>query len=320
MTDAVAEPTTDSQADPAIDSVEMTDLAGDRGVLGDTLEGTLDLMEAAASDDPDQVAERLVPTGFEDLDDLLGGGLWPGHLVVVGGRTSMGTTTLVLDFARAAAVRRGIKTLVFGPETAVDEVNLRLLAATAKIPINHLRNGTMNDADWTKASATMGGLATAPLTVDSRPYLTLDDFTAAVEDAVATGTRLVILDGVQTLVPLTPRDNRYHELCEQVHAIKRLARAHRISIVVTSKLNRDAETRGNHHPKLHDLRNAGDIEDVADLVILLHRDDYYEYEPARPGEADLFVDKNRHGPTRSITLAFQGHYSRFMDIARHPVS
>lgn len=287
----------------------------DRGILADTLVATLDLLEAAATREGD-VTTRLVPTGFEDLDDLLGGGLWPGHLVVVGGRPSMGTTTLALDIARSAAVHHHLGTLVFTPDTTVEEVNLRLIAAIAKVPLIHLRNGIMNDDGWASTSQTIGDLASAPLTIDSRPYLTLDVLTEAVEEAAAAGVRLVVLDGLQALVPVTPRDSRYHEVCEQVHAIKRLARTHRISIVVVSKLNRVSEARPDRRPQLHDLRNAGDIEDVADLVILLHRDDMYEVESSRPGEADLMVAKHRHGPTRWLTVAFQGHYARFVDIAR----
>ena len=311
MSDQPTESGTDGTNGPTESGSAAT--AASRSLLADTLITTLELIEAASNSE-DVVTDRLVPTGFRDLDDLLGGGLWPGHLVVIGGRTSMGTTTLALDFARSAT-RHSIPTLVLSPETAADEVNLRLIAATAKVPLNHLRNGTMTEDDWTKTAHAMGPLSSSPLTVDARPYLSIEDVTAAVDEAVATGTRLVVLDGIQMLVPLTPRDNRYHEVCEQVHAIKRLARAHQISIVVTSKLNRDAEARPDHRPKLHDLRNAGDIEDVADLVILVHRDDYYYLESMRPGEADLFVEKHRHGPTRSLTLAFQGHYSRFVDMA-----
>jgi replicative DNA helicase len=281
------------------------------GWVADTMNGTLDLLERVG--DRDQPT-RWVPTGFEDLDDLLGGGMWPGHLVVIGGRAGMGTSTLAMDLVRSAAVYNGIQTLLVCPDTSINELNLRLIAATGKIPVNHMRNGVMREENWDAVAKVMEKVTSAPLRLNTNPYLTVDALADAVAEAVAHGTRLVVLDGIQSLVPVSPRDTRYHELCEQVHGIKRLARAHNIPIVVTSKLNRLSESRVDKRPLLHDLRNAGDIEDVADVVILLHRDDMYEAESTRPGEADLVVAKHRHGPTRSLVLAFQGHYGRFVDI------
>lgn len=281
--------------------------------VGDSMEGTLDLLESIANRDAD-AHDRLVPTGFRHLDELLGGGLWPGHLTVIAGRPGAGTSTLGLNFAARASIDHQMRSLVMCADTSTEELNFRLLASQAKIPTNHLRNGSMSNDEWERLNDVIGTVSSAPLHLNTDPVMTVQKVSEEVERLAERGLRLLVLDGLQSLDQVTPRDSRYFEVCDDVHTLKQLARLHNIPIVVISKLNRVSQQRVDRTPMLHDLRNAGDIEDVADQVVLLHRDDMYEVEPARPGEADFLVEKNRHGPTRWLTVAFQGHFSRFVDI------
>jgi replicative DNA helicase len=286
----------------------------DSAPVTDTLTTTLDYIEAASN--PAGDPRRHVPTGFEDLDELFGGGLWPGHLTVIGGRPGMGTSTLALNIAARASLDAQMATLVVCPDTSAEEINLRLLAAHAKVPLNHLRNGLMDEENWAKLTDAMGTVAGAPLWMNTTPRMTAPMVEEAVADLADRGLRLLVVDGLQSLMPAGPRESPYHEVRDTVHTLKRLARHAGIAVVVASKLTRGPEQRPDKRPLLFDLRDAGDIEDVADEVILLHREDVYERESARPGEADLIVAKHRHGPTRYVVVAFQGHYSRFVDMAR----
>ena len=267
---------------------------------------------AARGGDPGGRNAR-VPTGFAELDQLFAGGLWRGHLTVVGGRAGMGTSTFALDLARSAA-RARLPTLVMCTDTSTDELMFRLLAAEASVPLSRLRNGTASTEDQSRHREAGRRLAATPLYLNTTPTLTVEGVDAAVQAAHTASLSLLVIDGLQTLIPVRPRETPYYEVSESVHQLKRLARHHNLPVVVTSKLNRAPEYRTGSLPMLHDLRNAGDIEDVADEVVLLHRPDAYDPESERAGEADIIVAKNRHGTTRTITVAFQGHYSRFTDM------
>lgn len=258
-----------------------------------------------------------VPTGFADLDELLNG-LWPGHLTVIGGRPGAGASTLALDIVRSAAVHHDLTTLYFRPDTTAEEVSFRLLAAEAKVPHSHIRRGLMSDPDWNKLAVTMGNVSSSPLLTVDDPYLTVEKIEAALEEATARGLdpKLVVVDELQMLVQTRSRENRYQEVRDDVHALKRLAREHNIALVVVSKLNRGPLARPDARPLLHELRDAGGIEDVADEVILIHRDDQWDAESMRPGEADLIIAKHRHGPEQLLVVAYQAHYSRFVDMTK----
>lgn len=281
--------------------------------LSSALESTRNLVEAIGSG-ADEASGRLVPTGFADLDDLLGAGIWPGHLCVIGGRPGAGTSTLAQNIAAHAAGAAGLRVLFMSADTSADELNMRWWSARAKVPIRHIRHGLMSDDDWSRF-VRAADFGTWPVHVNTNPRLTVASITEAVEELLPLGLKLLVVDGLQSLAREAPRDSRYFEVCEDVHALKRLARQHGLAVIIVSKLNRSAEQRPDKRPMLHELRNAGDIEDVADEVVLLHREDLYERESMRPGEADLILAKNRHGPERDVVVAFQGHYARFVDMA-----
>ncbi|MFJ5136990.1 replicative DNA helicase [Streptomyces sp. NPDC088707] len=281
--------------------------------IGDILEGALDELEAAGSTD----GPSGVPTGFTDLDSLTSG-LRPGHLTVIAARPSMGTSTLALDFMRSAAIGHGIPAALFTYESGRQELATRILSAECRVPLHHMRAGTMNDDDWVRLARRMPLVAKAPLYIQDEAWPTFTDLRAQCRRlASQRQVKLIVVDNLQMMTYGTrPLGSRYEEISEISRCLKLLATELEVPIVAVSKANRGSEQRTDKKPMLTDLRDSGSLEDNADLVILLHREDAYEKESPRAGEADFIVAKHRNGPTATITVAFQGHYSRFVDMAQ----
>ena len=193
---------------------------------------------------------------------------------------------------------------------------MRLLSAEAKIPLNHLRNGHMNDEDWARLARKMGEVSSAPFFIDDSPNMTMMEIRAKARRLKQKhDLRLIVIDYLQLMSSGKKVESRQLEVSEFSRQIKLLAKELEVPIIALSQLNRGPEQRADKRPMVSDLRESGAIEQDADMVILLHREDVYEKESTRPGEADLIVAKHRNGPTRDVTVAFQGHYSRFVDMA-----
>lgn len=317
----VAEGTADN-ADRIADAVQTEIFAatarGRHGLppaysLAEVLEGTLDEIEAVGS--TGQIAG--VPTGFTDLDTLTGG-LQPGQLIVVAGRPAMGKSTLAMDFLRAASLKSGLPSALFTLEAGRHEVSMRLLAAEARVALHRMRSGTMTDDDWTRLAKRMPDVSAAPLYIQDGAYATLTDLRAHCRRLRSQrDIRLIVVDALNLISYGTrPFASRYEEISEISRCLKLLAKELEIPIVAISQLNRSPEQRPDRKPQVNDLRDSGALEDNADLIILIHREDAYEKDSPRAGEADLIVAKHRHGPTATITVAYQGHYSRFVDMAQ----
>lgn len=283
--------------------------------LGASLESTLEEIEAIHSRDGTMVG---VPTGFADLDELTNG-LHPGQLVVVAARPAMGKSTLGMDFARAAAVTNGLTTAIFSLEMSRSEITMKLLSAEARVELGRIRQGRMGEEDWARMAQKMGTLSDAPLFIDDSPNMSMMEIRAKCRRLKQRhDLRFVVLDYLQLMTSGKRVESRQVEVSEFSRSLKLLAKELEVPIVAISQLNRGPEQRTDRRPMLADLRESGSIEQDADMVILLHRDDYYTKEASeRPGEADIIVAKHRNGPTRDIAVAFQGHYSRFVDIARY---
>jgi replicative DNA helicase len=276
------------------------------------MESTLDEIEAINNRDGEMIG---VPTGFADLDELTNG-LHPGQMVIVAARPAMGKSTLGLDFCRAASIHHNMTSVIFSLEMTRNEITMRLLSAEAKIPLNHMRNGNMNDDDWTRLARKMGEVSSSPLFIDDSPNMTMMEIRAKARRLKQRhGLRLIVIDYMQLMTSGKKVESRQLEVSEFSRQIKLLAKELELPVVALSQLNRGPEQRSDKRPMMSDLRESGSLEQDADMVILLHREDVYERESARPGEADLIVAKHRNGPTREITVAFQGHYSRFVDMA-----
>ena len=284
----------------------------DYAPLSDIMDGVLDEIEAIGNRDAGLYG---VPTGFADLDDLTNG-LHAGQMIIVAARPAVGKSTLALDLCRAASIHNNLSSVFFSLEMTKSEITMRLLSAEAKVPLNHIRNGQLSEDDWTKLARKMGEVSSAPVFIDDSPNMTMMEIRAKARRLKQRhDLRLVVIDYMQLMTSGKKVESRQLEVSEFSRQIKLLAKELEVPIIALSQLNRGPEQRSDKRPMLSDLRESGSLEQDADMVILLHREDLYERESTRPGEADLIVAKHRNGPTRDITVAFQGHYSRFVDMA-----
>jgi replicative DNA helicase len=284
----------------------------DYAPLSDIMEGTLDEIEAISNRDGAMVG---VPTGFVDLDELTNG-LHPGQMIIVAARPAMGKSTLGLDIARSAAIKHGMASVIFSLEMSRNEITMRLLSAEARIALNAMRNGHMNDDDWSRLARKMGEVSSAPLFIDDSPNMTMMEIRAKARRLKQRhDLRMIVVDYLQLMQSGKRVESRQLEVSEFSRQLKLLAKELDVPVVAISQLNRGAEQRTDRRPMLSDLRESGSLEQDADMVVLIHREDAYERESTRPGEADLIVAKHRNGPTATVVVAFQGHYSRFVDMA-----
>ncbi|MEE6264949.1 replicative DNA helicase [Streptomyces diastatochromogenes] len=259
--------------------------------------------------------ENRIPTGFVDLDGLLCGGWAPGQLIVVGARPAMGKTTVASNFARAAAVTNHIPTYFASLEMGKNELAQSIMCAAVTIPLHHVKQGIVDDTAMARAASMAPSLSAAPLHIDDAPLVTLPGLRATVRHLVRTaGLRLLVVDYLQ-LMQAPRAESRQVAVSMLSRGLKLLAKEFGITVIMLAQLNRGPEQRTEKKPMVSDLRESGSIEQDADIVILLHREDAYEKESPRAGEADLIVGKHRGGPTATITVAFQGHYARFVDMA-----
>jgi replicative DNA helicase len=281
--------------------------------LGQIMEGALDEIEAISNRSGEMTG---VPTGFTDLDSLTNG-LHPGQMIVIAARPAMGKSTLALDFARACSIRHKLPSVIFSLEMGRNEIAMRLLSAEARVALHHMRSGSMTDEDWNRLARKMAEVNEAPLYIDDSPNLSMMEIRAKCRRLRQRNElQMIIIDYLQLMQTGASRrpESRQQEVSEMSRNLKLLAKELEVPVVALSQLNRGPEQRTDKKPMISDLRESGSIEQDADMVILLHREDAYEKESPRAGEADLIVAKHRNGPTATITVAFQGHYSRFVNM------
>jgi replicative DNA helicase len=280
--------------------------------LRDLMDGALTEIEAISNRGGEMVG---VPTGFAELDRLTNG-LHGGQLVIVAARPAVGKSTMAMDICRTASIKYGLTSCFFSLEMGRNEIVMRLLAAEATVPLQHMRNGSLSDNDWTKMATKMGTVSEAPLFIDDSPNLTMMEIRAKCRRLKQRhDLRLVVVDYLQLMTSGKRVESRQQEVAEFSRSLKLLAKELDVPVVALSQLNRGPEQRQDKKPMLSDLRESGSLEQDADVVILLHREDLYEKDSPRAGEADFIVAKHRNGPTDTLPVAFQGGYSRFVDMA-----
>lgn len=280
-------------------------------VIGDFISDAIDEIEAAQNRTEGMVG---VPTGFADFDRLTNG-LHPGQMIVIAARPAMGKSTLGIDFVRSAAIKHGQTAVVFSLEMSRNEIAMRVIAAEARIHMQKLRNGDMDESDWQRLAAAQTKMQDAPLFIDDSPNMSLMEIRAKCRRLKQRhDLKLVVIDYLQLMSSGKRVESRQQEVSEFSRALKLLAKELEVPVIAISQLNRGPEQRTDKRPAISDLRESGSIEQDADMVVLVHRPDAYEKEHPRAGEADLIVAKHRNGPTADITVAFQGHYSRFVDM------
>jgi replicative DNA helicase len=251
------------------------------------------------------VPVRCVQVGAADSLYLASRSMIPTH-----------NSALALDIARAASVHNGLTSVLFSLEMSRNEITMRLLSAEARVPLHAMRTGQLGDDDWTRLARRMSEVVDAPLFIDDSPNMSMVEIRSKCRRLKQRNDlKLVIVDYLQLMSSPRRVENRQQEVSELSRSLKLLAKELNVPVVALAQLNRGPELRTDKRPLLADLRESGSIEQDSDLVILLHREDAYERESPRAGEADLIVAKHRNGPTATVTVAFQGHYSRFVDMA-----
>jgi replicative DNA helicase len=286
----------------------------------DTLRPIRDLLE----DSLDRLEEMFgrgesitgVPTGYADLDDRLAG-LQPSNLVVVGARPGMGKTSFALGIVAHAAMEARTPVLFFSLEMSHPEISQRLLSAEARVDATRLRNGRLQESDWPKITHAIGRLAEAPIFVDDNPNISVMDIRAKARRMKSReGLGLIIVDYLQLMTGRSRAENRQVEISEISRNLKVLARELSVPVIALSQLSRNLETRTDKRPVLADLRESGAIEQDADVVLFIYRDELYNAESADRGTAEIILAKHRNGPTGKTQLAFLDHYTRFANMAR----
>lgn len=256
-----------------------------------------------------------VPTGFTALDDLTQG-LHGGQMIIVAARPAMGKSTLALDFCRSASVRHGITSLIFSLEMSQQEIAMRMLSAESGVFLSKMQSGSMTEHDWRKVSGTVSKLAEAPLYVDDSANMTITEIRSKCRQLKQQhNLGLVVIDYLQLMTSGRQVESRQQEVSAMSRNLKLLAKDLEIPVVAVAQLNRNSESRNDRKPMMSDLRESGSLEQDADIIMLLHRPEYYS-EGERPGEADIIVAKHRNGSTATIKVLFQGHMARFVNDTR----
>lgn len=255
-----------------------------------------------------------VPSGFYDLDALTSG-FQPSDLVIIAARPSMGKTAFVLNIAQHVAVEHNIPVAVFSLEMSKESLVMRMLCSEAEIDSNRLRTGHMHTSDWTKLASAMGRLGEAPIYIDDSALVNSLEMRAKCRrlKSEMNGLGLVIIDYIQLMQGRKQTDNRVQEVSEISRSLKTLAREINVPVIALSQLSRAVEARQNKRPMLSDLRESGSIEQDADLVAFIYRDEYYNPETEQRGEAEIIIAKQRNGPTGTVELLYQGSITRFLN-------
>ena len=309
--------TDEGEVDDAVDQAQAEVFAvTERREADDYIQ--LSQLLPAALDEIEKISAGIVgqgvKTGFKDLDALTNG-FHPGNMIVLAARPAVGKSTLGLDIARYASIHKGETSVIFSLEMSRSEITMRMLSAEARVPLNNIRSGNLNEEEWSRMARRMGEISQAPMFIDDSPNLSLMEIRAKSRRLKQRhNLKLIVIDYLQLMTSGKRVENRQQEVSEFSRQLKLLAKELNVPVVAISQLNRSPEQRSDKKPMLSDLRESGSIEQDADVVILLHREDLYDSQN-RSGEADLIVAKHRNGPTRTITVSAQLHFARFTDMA-----
>ena len=252
-----------------------------------------------------------VPTGFADLDQLTSG-FQASDLVIIAGRPSMGKTAFALNIARNAAVEAEIPVGIFSLEMSKEQLGMRMLCSEARVSSHRMRSGFLSERDWPRLTRAAGTISEAPIFVDDTPAISALELRAKARRLKRDqNLGLIIVDYLQLMRGTQGRERREQEISEISGSLKALAKELSLPVVALSQLNRRVEERHDKRPQLADLRESGAIEQDADVIAFIYRDEVYHEQTAEPGVADIIVGKQRNGPTGTIKLTFLKEYTRF---------
>ena len=267
-------------------------------------------------DDPNGVTG--VPSGYSDLDQNTAG-LQPGDLIIIAGRPSMGKTSLALNIAEHVGMEAGLPVAIFSMEMGAAQLTMRLLGSVGKLDQHKMRIGQLEDEDWRKLTNALGVLNEAPIFIDEGSALNSYEVRARARRLHRQQGKLglIVIDYIQLMSSANEQsnENRATEVSEISRSLKALAKELNVPVVALSQLNRSVESRPDKRPMMSDLRESGAIEQDADVIMFIYRDEVYNPETAEKGVAEILLSKQRNGPTGTVKLTFLGQYTRFENYA-----
>ena len=257
-----------------------------------------------------------ISTGFTDLDELTSG-LQPSDLIIVAARPSMGKTAFSVNIAEAAALKAKKAVVIFSMEMSASQLAFRLISSIGRIHQQHLRNGDLAEEDWPRVTNAIAILSEAKIFIDDTPSLSPVELRSRARRIHREngGLGLIVIDYLQLMQVPGNKENRATEISEISRSLKGLAKELQVPVIALSQLNRSLEQRADKRPMMSDLRESGAIEQDADVIMFIYRDEYYNKESPDKGLAEIIIGKQRNGPTDTVKLAFLGHYTKFENYA-----
>lgn len=252
-----------------------------------------------------------IPTGFNDLDEMTSG-LQAADLIIVAGRPSMGKTSFAMNIAEHAAIKTKLPVAIFSMEMPGEQLAMRMMSSLGRIDQHHVRTGKLDDDDWPRLTSAVGILAEAPLFIDDTPALSPSELRARARRLSREhGLGMIVIDYLQLMQVPGNKETRATEISEISRSIKALAKELNVPIIALSQLNRNLEQRPNKRPVMSDLRESGGIEQDADLIMMIYRDEVYNEDSPDKGVAEISIVKQRNGPIGITRLTFLAQYTRF---------
>jgi replicative DNA helicase len=312
----------DSEGRPVAELVDLAEQRvfeiADRGTGGpgfkplkDILPGAIDRLDVLSHSD-DEITG--VPTGFNAMDDMTAG-LQRGELIVIAGRPSMGKTTLAVNIAENAAIGHRVPTAIFSMEMSSEQLTFRMIGSIGRVNQAGLRRGKLSDEDWSRIDSAVSMMSSAPIFIDDSPGLSPTEVRARARRLKREhGLGLIVVDYLQLMQVAGTVENRATEISEISRSLKALAKELDLPVIALSQLNRSVEQRVDKKPVMSDLRESGAIEQDADVIVFIYREEIYDKETPRRGVADIIIGKQRNGPVGEFHLTFLGEYTKFENL------
>ena len=294
---------------------EIADRGQRRGsgfvALKHILPQTIDRLDVLSHSDGDITG---ISTGFTDMDRMTAG-LQRGDLIIVAGRPSMGKTTFAMNIAENAAIGANVPVAVFSMEMSAEQLSFRMIGSIGRVNQGHLRTGRLTDEDWSRIESAVSMMSNAPIYIDDSAGLTPTDVRARARRLKREhGLGLVVVDYLQLMQVAGTTENRATEISEISRSLKALAKELDVPVIALSQLNRSVEQRTDKKPVMSDLRESGAIEQDADLIVFIYREEVYEPDTPRKGIADIIIAKQRNGPVGEFHLTFLGEFTKFENL------
>ena len=259
-----------------------------------------------------------VPTGYTELDDMLTG-LHPGELVLVAGRPAMGKTSIGMNFVENAAIRAGKKVAVFSLEMPAEQLAMRMMCTEARVDMQKVRRGAIDDEEWGKLADALVSIGPASIYIDCTPGITVPEVRSKARRLqLEKGLDLIMIDYLSLMTATGKNGSRQEEVSQISRTLKGLAMELGVPVIALQQLSRAPAGRANHRPLLSDIRESGAIEQDADVVMFIHREDYYDPDTPDKNIAELIIAKQRNGSLGTVKLGWKGEYTWFMDLAPRP--